>query len=163
MGGFSLVEVLVALAVMSLMAGVVVLALPKGDARLRDEVRQLAVGIEMAAQESVVTGRAMGLAISNEGYRYWRMRDGAWESLEGDHVFGAHVWADATFVEFERSGYFTSPESAQSAADYSYAGPLVHFDPTGIPTQFTIRIERGATRYELLSDGWTIEVSNASL
>jgi type II secretion system protein H len=159
--GFTMVEILTALTIMGLMAGVVVLSLPSADAAFRGEVRQLAARLEMAAQESVVGGHALGFAIDGQGYAFQRVQTGSWVEMANDRMFSPHRWNEATSVAFERSSFFQREADAEEPDGVKL--PMLRFDPTGLPARFVIRLERGASRYVVEASGSGVEVSDANL
>lgn len=161
--GFTLVETLAALSVMALMASVVVLTLPSSGAEFRSEVRQLAARLEMAAQESIVGGRPLGLVLSDDGYAFRRMRNGVWEEIASDRVFAPHRWADRTYFGLELNSFFPVEDASKNRETADTDVPLLRFDPTGLTSDFAIRLERGTVRYVLRADGRNVEVSDANL
>jgi len=161
--GFTMVEILAALAIMGMMASVVVMTLPGDDRAFRNEVKQLAARLEMAAEESIVTGRSLGFAISNDGYSFQQISNGAWAEIEQNRVFGRHDWSGATFVDFDRSTFFPREEEETEDSEAKTVTPLMSFDPTGLAAQFSIRLERGESRYVLRGEGREVEMSDAGL
>ena len=70
--GFTLVEMLVVLVIMGLLAATVVLTWPAGSA-LRDDATALAARATLAAEESILSGTAMGLDVNAQGYAFYRI------------------------------------------------------------------------------------------
>jgi general secretion pathway protein H len=84
--GFTLIELLVVLLIMGLCAGLVgVLAQPDDRARLRVEAERLSQLLDLAAEESRLTGKPIAWTAEAAHYRFWRWReDAGWlESRDG--------------------------------------------------------------------------------
>jgi general secretion pathway protein H len=80
--GLTLVEMLVVLAIIGVMAGVTVLAMGAdgGGVRAEAEARRLAARLQLAADETMVTDRAIAFAPEADGYRFvtWSPATGTW-------------------------------------------------------------------------------------
>jgi general secretion pathway protein H len=82
--GFTLIELLVVLLVMGLFAGLVgALARPDDRALLRVEAERLAQLLDLAAEESRLTGKPIAWTADGAHYRFWRWRDDAGWSEAG--------------------------------------------------------------------------------
>ena len=70
--GFSLIEILVVVVIVSIMVSVAVLSLGVlgDDQRLKEEARRLASLIEVAQDEALMQGREFGLEVMAESYRF---------------------------------------------------------------------------------------------
>ncbi len=76
--GFTLIEVLVVLLVMGLFVGLASAILrPDDRGLLRIEAGRLAQLLELAAEESRLTGKSIAWSASGSGYRFWRMEGDA--------------------------------------------------------------------------------------
>lgn len=80
--GFSLIELMVVVALIGLAATAVALTLPDPRGRLEDEAGRLAARLSLARDEAVLTGRAMAVRIDAEGYAFLGFRHGGWTALE---------------------------------------------------------------------------------
>lgn len=77
--GLTLVEMLVVLAIVGVMAGVVVLSAGSSSGRGPEvEARRLAARLELAADETMVTGRAIAFVRGANGYRFVAWKAGRW-------------------------------------------------------------------------------------
>ncbi len=77
--GFTLVEMLVVLAIIAVMAGAVALGIGTGTGRTTEaEARRLAARLELAGDEAMVTGRTIGFQWDKGSYRFLDWKDGAW-------------------------------------------------------------------------------------
>jgi len=80
--GFTLVEMMIVIAVMALLAGVVVLTFPT-DRGPNEAATRFASRIAAARDEAVMTGRPISAWVSSSGYGFDQLRDGRWEELDG--------------------------------------------------------------------------------
>jgi len=70
-GGFTLLELLVAITIMAIMLGVASLAIPNHDERYwRDNLDQLTSSLNMAQEESLMTGMPILIQIDSVGWRF---------------------------------------------------------------------------------------------
>lgn len=87
--GFTLIEVLITLVLIGVVTGMAFLSM--GNAGPRDqqklEAERLLRLLELAAQESVASGRVIGVEFFNKGYRFARLQKKDWQSEERDDVF----------------------------------------------------------------------------
>ncbi|MBW8310856.1 MAG: GspH/FimT family protein [Rhizobium sp.] len=79
--GFSLVELLVVLAVLGLLGGAVLLTAPAAGARVGDQADQLAAHLQRAREEAVLGNRAIALRVDAGGYRFLQRRLEGWTEL----------------------------------------------------------------------------------
>jgi type II secretion system protein H len=88
MRGFTLLEMLVALVVASIMLTVVTLNLmPSAQSVLRDESKRLAFLLENGAMSSQAGGQSLAWSGSGNSYRFWkRTREGEWLRIERDNL-----------------------------------------------------------------------------
>lgn len=121
--GFSLVEVMVALAILGLLTGTVLMTLPQDGPRLSDQAERLAARLEHAREEALATNRPVEVAFDALGYRFRAQRRGAWTSLD-EGPFEPQVWPEGLAVTVE-------------AADGRSA---VRFDSTGAAEPAVIRL-----------------------
>lgn len=81
--GFTLVELMVVLAVLALAATVVVLTIPGSNARVSNEADRLAVRIASLRDLAIVEGRPMAVVVSPSGYAFERHGADGWSALPG--------------------------------------------------------------------------------
>ncbi|TXC74332.1 type II secretion system protein GspH [Sphingorhabdus soli] len=89
--GFTLVELMVVMAVMALMAGAVVLTIGSNRGDLSETTSRFASRIAAARDEAIVGGRPVAVWISPSGYGFERYGDGRWQAFE-QKPFEAHDW-----------------------------------------------------------------------
>lgn len=122
--GFTLVELLMVVAIIGLAAGAVVLAAPDPRPGLRAEAEALAARMVRAREEAVLTNRPVAIALSERGYGAERYDGQTWAPLvEGP--FKAVEWQPDTAVASEP------------------AGARVVFDPTGVAEPARVSLSRG--------------------
>jgi general secretion pathway protein H len=118
--GFTLVELMVVLAVLALAATVVIMTMPGSNARVSDETDRLAVRIAALRDLAIVEGRPMALVISPSGYGFERRAAAGWEVLPG-RGFARRDWP--------RGVRLTQPAGS---------GPVrITFDPVGMTSART--------------------------
>lgn len=109
--GFTLLEVLVTLALIGILTGVAVLSvsgLSSPGSRLDSETRRLAVRIEHHRDEAVLLGETRGLLLAPDRYHLLRRSsDGEWRILDDGHILpegfqlGLRVDDRSVTLEFE--------------------------------------------------------------
>lgn len=131
--GFTLVELMVVLAVLGLMATVVVVAIPDGAMTLAAEGDRFAARLKRAQEEAVLVNRPVEVALSDDGYAFRVRKAGGWRPLD-EGPFEPETWLVGTAV--------TADKDVRR----------VTFDPTGVanPAAFTLR--RGGKAVEVLVD-----------
>ncbi len=128
--GFTLVELMVVLAIMALTATVVVLTIPSENSLLRSESDRLSARLAAARDLAVIDGRSVAISFAPSGYGFERRLDGAWQTLPG-RAFAQRNWP---------SGIHFSSDSAQPVA-------RVIFDTVGTsPTPQMIVLMAGDAR-----------------
>lgn len=87
--GFTLLELLVALVVMSIAISLVMLNIaPDERTQLRNEAERLALLLENAALEARVSGRPLAWSSTRSGYLFWRKNDyNDWVRIDDNDLF----------------------------------------------------------------------------
>lgn len=94
--GFSLVEMLVVIAILAIAGGAVALALPDGEARDLDAIAgRTAALLRLAHEEAILGGEPLAVAVGAGGYHVERRREGRWQVVAGDAPFAARRWPAA--------------------------------------------------------------------
>ena len=119
--GFTLVELMVVLAIMALAATAVVLTIPGEERSVRSEADRLAARLAAARDVAVVEGRSVAVNFAPSGYGFERRVDGAWTPLPGrafvqrnwpaDIRFAAGDGQGAARILFDRGGTSPTPQA----------------------------------------------------
>lgn len=96
--GFTLVELMVVLAVLALAATLVLLTAPTGGDRVQGEADRLAARVAALRDLAIVEGRPMAMTISPSGYDFERRMAAGWEALPG-RGFERRNWPDKLRLE----------------------------------------------------------------
>lgn len=86
--GFTLVEMLVVVLIMGILVGTISAKLQPGNSDLlRVEAERLAQLLELASQESRITGNAIVWTSDGSAYQFWRQgSDDAWSEIRDDDL-----------------------------------------------------------------------------
>ncbi|WP_417450050.1 prepilin-type N-terminal cleavage/methylation domain-containing protein [Kordiimonas sp.] len=147
--GFSLVEIMVVMAIMGLMASAVVLMMPRADDRLIDALDGTRFYMMAMARTSVSTGRVLGLRFDDRGYTPLVLEAGLWRT-DTALVGRGKAWNDAVLTAVELDGARVS--LSQKTGDALM--PHVWFLPTGEVAPF---------RLSLMVDGRTGALKGAGI
>jgi general secretion pathway protein H len=136
--GFTLIEMLVVLLIMGLFVGLVsAIARPDERGLLHVEAERLAQLLDLAAQESRLTGKSIGWTSDGPGYRFWRLReDTGWSEIRDNDTLRARALPQGMTI----SGLRVENMRGQGAM-------RLEFTPYGPTLSYTIEISLGAERY----------------
>jgi len=127
--GFTLVELLMVVAIMGLAASAVVLAVPDPRPPVGDEAERFAARLVRAREEALLTNRAVAVETTATGYAFSSFDGVQWSPLT-DGPFGEERWAEDTAAR---------PEGQPADT------PLrVVFDPTGVADAASLTLSRGS-------------------
>lgn len=143
--GFTLIEVLVAVAVIAIASALVVFRFDGDDRRAAErEAARLAGALEHAAAVAQWRSETLGVSAETHGYRFWRRgADDRWGPIQGDDVLAAR----------------TLPASLTlSTASYAGApmppGAILPFRPSGRNEPYALL---------LASSAWSIAITGDPL
>lgn len=80
--GFTLLELMVVIAIIGFVSAAVVMAIPDPRGRVIEDADRFAARVAAARDEAVVTARPVGLWVSPSGYGFQRREGGAWVPME---------------------------------------------------------------------------------
>ena len=144
--GFTLVEVLVVLAIIGVMAGIAVIGLGSADrsATAEAEARRLAASIQLAADEALIADRPAALSWDGDGYAFlvWDPAAAEWRGHEGVDLAERHDLAGDIVLGSE-----TAP------------GPVALGDHA-VPVRFTVTA--GGESWRVEYDGLTAAAAPGS-
>lgn len=119
--GFTLVELMVVLAIMALAATAVVLTIPGEERNVRSEADRLAARLAAARDIAVIEGRSVAVNFAPSGYGFERRIAGEWQPLPGrafeqrnwpgDVRFAAGGGQGAARILFDRVGTSPTPQA----------------------------------------------------
>ncbi|WP_412545276.1 GspH/FimT family pseudopilin [Maricaulis sp. MIT060901] len=149
--GVSLIETLVAVAIIGIVATAVVLSIQPGSDPLDEEADRLLARLVFAEQDAISTGQPVGVVIEGfgAGYSFHRYVDQRWWPVRDVDALGAHIL---------ETGFRLRVDEAILAAAIVGEGeerpviPAFWFDPAGMTEPFRLRLEDAGTVLELV---WT--------
>ncbi|WP_158238341.1 MULTISPECIES: GspH/FimT family pseudopilin [Luteimonas] len=130
--GFTLLEVLVVVAIMGMAATAVMLTLPDDDATLYRQADDFGRRLQHARDEAILGGRTIQVSVDAAGYRFSRRDFGQWLPFD-EGPFGATAW-DA--------GVEAALPPRQPRLGF-------RFGPTGDGDAQTLRLVRGDARVDI--------------
>lgn len=159
--GFSLLEILIAMAIIAVMIGVAVPYIGQsGDKYARQEISRLLAAIEMVRDMAVIENREYGLTIDQKGYQFLWLNDeeddkpASWELIEKLPALAEHQFPQEVEVNLAIDGenIFQSAEEAidifEEAVDIFeeedekpvVEPPKIYFLSTGEQNLFSIAV-----------------------
>jgi general secretion pathway protein H len=123
--GFTLVELLMVVAIIGLAAGAVVLSVPDPRPSVAEDAERFAARLSRAREEAILSNRPVAVDATAAGYDFMVFDGAAWSALE-EGPFRPEAWTAGTTVE------------------PSAAPVRIVFDPTGVadPAAMTLTRER---------------------
>jgi general secretion pathway protein H len=123
--GFTLIEMMVVLAILGLAAGAILLTAPDSRRSLIQEAERFAAHLVRAKEEAVLTNRTIDVRITPEGYAFGAVSRGLHRPLD-ERPFGPVEWSEDT------TAILTDTDQRSRIA----------FDSTGIATPAAVDLFR---------------------
>ncbi|HAQ36099.1 MAG: type II secretion system protein GspH [Maricaulis sp.] len=141
--GYSLVEVMVVLAVIAMLAGAAALTLPAGTPAAQRAADRLALDLMRAERAAITSGDFIGLTLDHDGYAFTRFDGAEWQA---DHTSGLRPvqFGDGVFLRSEQ-------ESGE--------GPAFWFDPTGVNEAAEFVLEDGVHRVRVTFESGQVRLA----
>lgn len=115
--GFTLIELMVVIAIIGFVSATVILAMPDPRGRVIEDADRFAARVAAARDNAVIQARPMSVWISASGYGFEQRGEGAWQPLD-DKPFVTTSWREGTSALVGEEG------RAQ-----------LSFDSTGLPSE----------------------------
>lgn len=98
--GFTLVELLVVIVIISIMLGYLVVSIGSDgpDKLLKNEANRISTLIQMASEQALLQRNELGLYIGEEQYQFFQLRDGEWAPLS-DIIFRERTPSESIQLE----------------------------------------------------------------
>ena len=133
--GFTLIEMMVVLAIIGIAAGAILLTAPDSRRSLRDEAERFAASLIRAKEEAVLTNRTIDVRITPEGYAFGAISRGLHRPLD-ERPFTSVEWSDDTTARLA--------ETDQRSR--------IAFDSTGIATPTAVDLFRSDGHVRVVVD-----------
>ncbi len=142
--GFTLLEMLVVLVVMSIMLGIVTVKLmPDEQAQLREEAQRLAALMDQAGASARAAGLPLAWSGTGKEFRFWnKSKQGEWQRVEKDSLLRSRSLAgDVRIGALEIGGRAMPP------------GTMVLLSPETAAPLFRIRLVSGERQVKIAGNG----------
>lgn len=155
--GFTLLELIVVIALMAIVTGVVIPRISFGGDKkqIRTEATRLAELFRRASDESIFKNAELGILFTDSDYQFLKLeggnREGKWVQF-ADGSFRKREWPDGFEVELEIAGVPVVLESPEDLVFDEKTRPQVMMLSNGeIMPNFKVIIDKG-----LLDDRWQV-------
>jgi len=137
--GFTLVEVLCVLGLISVMSAVVVLSIPQPKSALDEQAARLTGELNALVQDGLISGFVTAAGFSRDGYALYSFENSEWtQRAGGDWDNNYRLTLERTSVKLEM------PKTTE---------PIIMFQPTGLSTPFEFTLSNRETKYALKTSG----------
>lgn len=137
--GFSLVEVMMVVAIIGLMASAVVLTLPSNDQKTKQTLTRLETALVALSRNSILSGNIIGLVITQDGFETVRLSDDGWVADNSTLKPEVRQWLPLTLTSLQVEG-----ASLSTAA--TGLQPQLWFLPTGEHPAYSLEFNDGRGR-----------------
>jgi general secretion pathway protein H len=149
--GFTLIEILVVVAIVGVIALVVTLSITgSAERQTRREAERFEALVGQACEQAELSGREIGILVGDRGYGFRRMSGDAWLDFPPDSILHPRAWIDGLRVELTREG-----RPVDLGASKESTPQLVCFS-SGERTPFALTLALGdAPRFRVSADDTT--------
>lgn len=114
--GYTLLELLVVIAVISIILSMTTLAITSGSAqeRIQTEAQRFSALFQLAQDESLLNASEMGIAVTDDSYQFLLLEENQWLPLAQDNSFRQRLMPDDIRIELELDYQHTELESRVS-------------------------------------------------
>lgn len=140
--GFTLMELLLVIAIAGITLGLASLSLGPNDARaLQDDARRIAALMQLADDEAILRDRAILFEADAQRYRFLIRQQGAWSPMSGDELLRARMFS-------------RPPVSLSVVPDNGSKGIVrIVFEPRPIGTPFALKLSSRTATAGIRADG----------
>jgi len=138
-GGFSLVEIMVALFIMALASAMVVMVMPSRPDALQKETEQFESVLSRTLDQAISRGQAQGIRIEENAYTVYARINGRWVPVRG--------------LSHSLAGGVTVITTGPSQKRTEEVRPQIVADASGIVSGPDVRFSKGAQTREIQMPG----------
>ncbi len=142
--GFTLLEILVVMAVVVVMLGVAVVNLDdSGERATLNEAEHLSIMLEAARDDATYSGKQLAFSTDGSGYQFWIGDDkqGKWRSLtDSSHLASGKLAHDVKII----AQYVNGKDQ--------HLGERLVFAADGVSEPFELQLQGGKARAQITSD-----------
>ena len=153
--GFTLIEILVVMAIITVMLSVTVLRLEGSDAsRVKHAAESLGLALEKARDTATISGHSIAFSSDGRAYQFWQSTQnlGEWAVNKADGL-EAHALNEKVHITDLRINAKSRP-----------LGERLVFSPDGVSDSFDIFLQAGQSRVRVSMDVMgRIEIQNVSI
>jgi general secretion pathway protein H len=140
--GFTLMELLLVIAIAGITLGLASLSLGSNEARaLQDDARRIAALMQLAGDEAILRNRPILFEADAQGYRFLIRQQGAWSPINGDQLL--------------RGRTFSRPPVALRVTPGNGNSGIVRivFEPSPIGAPFALTLSSDSASTGIRADG----------
>ena len=142
--GFTLIEILVVMAIVTVLLGLAVVKLGTSDeSRLQGAAEDLAMRLENLRDEAVVRGQSLAFSSDGQGYQFWLadLERNEWLPLPASDVIASKPLAGGVVIDEMRINGLPRP-----------LGERIVFPLSGLTEPFVLILTSGKARTVIISD-----------
>lgn len=142
--GFTLIEILVVMAIVTVLLGLAVVKLGTSDeSRLQGAAEDLAMRLENVRDEAVVRGQALAFSSDGQGYQFWLsdLERNEWHTLPAGDVIASKPLPGGVVIDEMRINGLVRP-----------LGERIVFPLSGLTEPFMLTLTSGKSRTAIVSD-----------